>query len=67
MTVNRHADGGIRQCRRDASMSHADAVGQIMTQRAFDGDAIAMDASKFDSQQRGKRNLGKEACEAVAR
>ena len=58
--VERHADRHIGYGGGDASVSDAGAVGQFMAQRALDGDAIAMDAGEFYSQQRVERNSREE-------
>lgn len=36
MAMKRHADSGIDQGRRDASVSNARAVGEFVTEDAFD-------------------------------
>jgi hypothetical protein len=60
VTVQGHADRCIGQSGRNASVSDGEAIGQLTAQGALDGDAIAMDAGEFYSEQRGKWNLGQE-------
>ena len=51
VTVERGADGRVGDARRDASMQRARAVQQLGPDAAADGDAVAVEAHEFESQQ----------------
>ena len=51
VTVERGTDGRVGDARRDASMQRALAVEQLGPDAAVDGDAVAVEAHEFESQQ----------------